>query len=406
MKPHLNPLIAAICASASLGAVHATAAVNARPEILTDTRTVVISDGVILESSGGPPPDALIAQAEPGNVKREVRVYSSGSNARSHNLGDLDALISSAMSEAFASAAQGPLIKAIKNAPYSAEVITEKTQALPDGNQIAKRTSMLTFRDSAGRTRQETRDAQGNVRTIHINDSVEGNRFVLSPSGKSATKISIDRDLSKRIAEAKERARTMAKDGGVRIVEQSGPRQEIIVKRVVTPGTDGHTEIGEEVKVNVMRAGGDAKFHFDDAEGMKLNGKVAEHRALAMSDAFSGSSLLGNVFQDAKWSSKSSTMQLGSKDIEGVRAEGKSVSYTIPAGEIGNRNPITVTTETWYSPELQATVYAKTTDPRVGETVYRLANLKRTEQPTSLFIVPEGYSVKEMPALSISTKQK
>jgi YD repeat-containing protein len=405
MKIHLHPFVAAICAAASLSAADA-AAVNARPEILTDTRTVVISDGVVVESSGGPIPEALIAQADPEKKKHEIRVYSSASSASLKNLGDLDALMSSAMSEAFATASHGPLIKAIKNAPYSAEVITEKTQALPDGNQISKRTSALTFRDSAGRTRQETRDAQGNVKTIHINDGVEGNRYVLSPSSKTATKISIEKDLSKRIVEIKEKAKAMAKDGNVRVIEQSGPGQEIIVKRVVTPGTDGRTEIGEEVRVKVMRAGGDAKLHFDDADVIKLPGKVAEHRAMAMSDGFSSSSMLGNVFQDAKWSSKSSTSQLGSKDMEGVRAEGKSVSYTIPAGEIGNRNPITVTNETWYSPDLQATVYAKSSDPRVGETVYRLTNLKRTEQATSLFTVPEGYSLKEMPSLSMSAKQK
>ncbi|MEQ1517485.1 MAG: hypothetical protein ABL931_13460 [Usitatibacteraceae bacterium] len=408
MKFHLNPFVAAICTSASLGVAHAAAVVNARPDVFPDTRTIVISDGVVVENSGGPLPDAMIAQADADNVRREIRVFRSGSDAKLKNLGELDALVSSAMSEAFASAAQGPLIKAIKNAPYSAEVITEKTQSLSDGNQISKRTSSMSYRDSAGRTRQETRDAQGNVKTIHINDSVEGNRFVVSPSRKTATKISVDKDLSKRIAEVKEKARAMAKEGSVKITEHPGPGQEIIVKRVVSPRTDGRTEVGEEVKVNVIRIGSEGKFHLEGGEPMKFSGSIAERRAIAMSDAdaFSSANMLGNVFQDAKWSSKSSTTQLGSKDIEGVRAEGKNVSYTIPAGEIGNRNPITVTTETWYSPDLQATVYAKTTDPRVGETVYRLANLKRVEQSASLFAVPEGYTVKEMPGLAPLGKQK
>jgi hypothetical protein len=111
-------------------------------------------------------------------------------------------------------------------------------------------------------------------------------------------------------------------------------------------------------------------------------------------------------FQDMKWSGKSITTQLGTKDFDGVRADGKSVSYTIPAGEIGNRNPIVVSTETWTSPDLQVVVYSRHSDPRVGDSIYRLANVKRTEQPSTLFMVPDGYSVKATPNLGISTKQK
>ena len=114
---------------------------------------------------------------------------------------------------------------------------------------------------------------------------------------------------------------------------------------------------------------------------------------------------IGASFQDMKWSGKSTTTQLGSRDFDGVRADGKSVSYTIPAGEIGNKNPITVTTETWYSPELQVTVYSKHSDPRSGDSIYRLANIKRSEPASTLFMVPDGYAVKEMPAIGVRTQK-
>ncbi|HEX4858673.1 MAG TPA: hypothetical protein VFV17_06610, partial [Usitatibacteraceae bacterium] len=91
---------------------------------------------------------------------------------------------------------------------------------------------------------------------------------------------------------------------------------------------------------------------------------------------------------------------LGTKDFDGVRAEGKSLSYSIPAGEIGNRNAIVVTTETWFSPELQATVYSRHSDPRSGETVYRMSAIKRSEPAASLFTVPDGYVVKDNPGFS------
>ena len=44
----------------------------------------------------------------------------------------------------------------------------------------------------------------------------------------------------------------------------------------------------------------------------------------------------------------------------GIRGGGKRRSYTIPAGEISNKNPVTVATDTWISQELQVTVKSGT----------------------------------------------
>ncbi len=87
-----------------------------------------------------------------------------------------------------------------------------------------------------------------------------------------------------------------------------------------------------------------------------------------------------------------------------VRPGGKGAGYSIQPGEIGNKNPITVTTETWYSPGLKVTVYSKRSDPRVGDTIYRLANIKRNEQPIALFSVPTDYTVKEVPRVRVETR--
>jgi hypothetical protein len=92
---------------------------------------------------------------------------------------------------------------------------------------------------------------------------------------------------------------------------------------------------------------------------------------------------------------KGVTTNLGMKDFEGVKAEGRSTVWTIPAGEIGNRAPIHVTSETWHSPELQVTVYSRHNDPRTGETVYRLAGIKRAEPAAELFKVPEEYKLRD-----------
>ena len=88
---------------------------------------------------------------------------------------------------------------------------------------------------------------------------------------------------------------------------------------------------------------------------------------------------------------------LGTKVVEGVSAEGTRVTFTIPAGEIGNERPIETVTERWYSPQLQATVLTTTNDPRMGQTAYRLTNISLDEPAHSLFEVPADYQVVEGP---------
>src|ERR1700710_2329991 len=45
--------------------------------------------------------------------------------------------------------------RVVKNAPYTADVITETTQALTDGNRIRQSSTVHVARDSEGRTRSE-----------------------------------------------------------------------------------------------------------------------------------------------------------------------------------------------------------------------------------------------------------
>lgn len=86
---------------------------------------------------------------------------------------------------------------------------------------------------------------------------------------------------------------------------------------------------------------------------------------------------------------KGVTTQLGNKEFDGVRAEGRSTVWTIPAGDVGNKKPINITSESWYSAELQVTVMSRYHDPRTGESIYRLANIQRGEPAADLFKVPE-----------------
>jgi hypothetical protein len=89
------------------------------------------------------------------------------------------------------------------------------------------------------------------------------------------------------------------------------------------------------------------------------------------------------------------TTSLGSQTINGVLAEGTRYTRTIPAGAIGNQNPIVITIERWYSSDLQLVVLSKRSDPRTGETVTQLTNIQRTEPDAGLFQVPSDYTVKQ-----------
>ncbi|HVO91096.1 MAG TPA: hypothetical protein VMV45_21345, partial [Casimicrobiaceae bacterium] len=85
------------------------------------------------------------------------------------------------------------------------------------------------------------------------------------------------------------------------------------------------------------------------------------------------------------------TKSLGTREFGGVKAEGTQTTHTIAAGAIGNEKPIVIVSERWFSPELQLVVYAKTSDPRAGDTIYRLEKLQRGEPPADLFKIPEDY---------------
>jgi hypothetical protein len=92
------------------------------------------------------------------------------------------------------------------------------------------------------------------------------------------------------------------------------------------------------------------------------------------------------------------TESLGTSTIEGVQAEGTRTTVTIPAGTIGNQAPIDMVSERWFSPELGVVVMSRRSDPRFGETTYRLQNIARGEPSPELFQIPSDYTVEALPA--------
>jgi hypothetical protein len=89
------------------------------------------------------------------------------------------------------------------------------------------------------------------------------------------------------------------------------------------------------------------------------------------------------------------TEQLDDRTIGGVRTQGTRTTMTIETNAIGNQSPIVIVSERWYSPELQVVVLTRRSDPRFGETVYRLGNIARLEPDARLFDIPSDYRVEE-----------
>jgi hypothetical protein len=93
------------------------------------------------------------------------------------------------------------------------------------------------------------------------------------------------------------------------------------------------------------------------------------------------------------------TEDLGQQTIEGVVAQGTRTTRTIPAGQIGNERDINIVSERWFSNELGVVVMTKQSDPRSGETVYKLTNVNRSEPQHSMFEVPADYTVNDSAAI-------
>ena len=86
---------------------------------------------------------------------------------------------------------------------------------------------------------------------------------------------------------------------------------------------------------------------------------------------------------------------LGVQPINGISAQGTRFTKTIPAGQMGNDKPIVITSERWYSPDLQIVVKTTRNDPRFGETTYTLTKIQKQEPAAALFAVPADYSLKQ-----------
>ncbi len=302
--------------------------------------------------------------------------------------------------------------KVVKGAPYSADVLTENNQPLADGNVISKKTAGRIFRDGEGRTRQET-VVDGTPRSIQLFDPVERKSVMLLPGSKKAVTMpnmsfttkgdvknlqvvkvngrEIRVENGKVSVDGKEAAGNVEVDAGGKTIRVENGKVTIDGKELKpgAAGTSRHAVVETDTKDGVRRETVRVQVVSSGEEDV---GKAFTHHLAPLPPMPPVPPMPPIPVSGEHGKAKAATSSLGSKDFDGVRADGKLVQQTIAAGEIGNRNPILVTTETWYSPELQVTVYSRHNDPRRGETIYKLANIRRAEPAAELFKVPAEYA--------------
>lgn len=253
--------------------------------------------------------------------------------------------------------------RTVPNAPYSAEAITEITQTLADGNRIEQRTSALVARDSAGRTRREQRGiavgalmAQSDQPIVTITDPTTGTHVTLNYAEKIAL-----------------RAKPLR-------VERAGGEHQ--------PG--GNVAFHRYAGGPPLQPGAPAPLpppaFVVDAPGDMPAGTPMGSPAPPLTATLAATRFEGDV----------KTESLEPRTIEGIHAEGTRTTMTIPAGTVGNVLPIEIVSERWYSPELDVVLMTRRSDPRFGETIYRLTNIVRAEPSPDLFTVPSDFKIEDV----------
>jgi hypothetical protein len=239
----------------------------------------------------------------------------------------------------------------VTGAPYTAEAVTEMVQTLADGNRIVRENKAQITRDGRGRTRREqglamfgplVGDLPGGDQPRHIQISDPANK----------TTIMLD-------------------------------PQHRVAHRVPAP----HFKIAALNRAGIKVQGTSVDVdHFEMALPAPPQGM--ESAASGTVHVYSGRKVVVG-----SGTSEPVVENFGQQFMDGVTVEGTKTTVTIPAGHVGNELPIKIVSERWFSPDLKVLVMSRQSDPRFGETTYRLTNITRGEPAPELFEVPADYQV-------------
>lgn len=269
--------------------------------------------------------------------------------------------------------------RTIKNAPFSAEAVSESVQTLADGNRIVRSSTSKLYRNSEGRFRREINGGSGGVFSTSFSfgngttilDPVAGHRVLLDTLNGTARLATLGTGQNVTIAR-----------GGV-----SGQREAEMAAKLANAQT-----LTEAQRAEYAAKAKEYQLRVDELRASTPVATGSGGVAVFSGDGLAFATTSGGGKYDSR------TEELGTRDFEGISAEGTRRVTTIPAGAIGNERDIEIVYERWYSKELGLVVYSKNSDPRFGEQTYRITNIIRAEPDPSLFTVPNSYKILRDPA--------
>ena len=278
----------------------------------------------------------------------------------------------------------------VKGAPYSGEEVNQTDQMLADGTRIHRENRTTVYRDSEGRTRRETPD------NITITDPVANVSYFLIPKTMTGQKLTMAAGTYS-FARTGSSSATLAPGGSVASTTFTMTSSVDGPATITLNGVPLDEKAVAEAMAKAKSSGTSQTVTYERRETTTSVGSGGGGGVGVGSGSGAGSGVLGGMIASAPRMAlrKSAGEPLGKQMIEGVNAEGVREVSTIDAGAIGNDRPIQVSTESWYSADLQMNVMTKHSDPRTGDESFRLTNINRAEPAAYLFQPPAGYQITE-----------
>lgn len=230
--------------------------------------------------------------------------------------------------------------KVVKGAPFSATLVIETIQSLPNGSSNTSKTVSLIYRDAQGRTRRDRMPSHprevpiGNTASelTTINDPVTGFFYILEPRAKIARKGTLSSHVDQ--------------------------------------DSDSGTVIGQSASSD--KPAGSSQM-------LPVPATSEARQKLERSDTSSSVEPKREI--------------LGHREIEGLSAEGTRITMSIPAVKTGNGRSVETVVERWYSADLKTVVLIQRSDPRFGSSVLRLTSIQRAAPAARLFNVPSEFKI-------------
>jgi hypothetical protein len=274
--------------------------------------------------------------------------------------------------------------------PYSARELREFKQTLGDGTVISRQSTRLLARDSEGRTRQELRQPDGTAR-IFINDPVAKEAIIIDPQNRTACKATFNKEaiydcFSKMRGDWKPLGFSFnaSNKGGIGMMRTSDDvNVNVNANAKIIDLTDGETISGKS-GIYSYSASGPGTVSVSPGSVRLESPQRAQPPVPPVPPAPNAST--------SKESSVKRERERVTQIYEGLRVDVDRSVETITAGAIGNSRPIESISERYYSPDLKMNVFTRRSDPRNGESTYRMVDVKRSEPEISQFRVPSGFS--------------